>query len=72
MQPSPSASITNVGPHANRPLVQYHQEVVALQAWAREQLEAGVIPDYVIEDAVTERLGYRCDLNEFVQRRFWY
>lgn len=71
MQPS-SALAINVGTPSNRPLVQYHQEVVALQAWAREQLEAGVVPDYVIEDAVTERLGYSCDLNEFVQRRFRY
>ena len=47
MQPSPSASTTNVGQHASRPLVQYHQEVVALQAWAREHLEAGSVPAYV-------------------------
>lgn len=72
MQPPPSVSATNVSPHPSCPLVQYHQEVVELQAWAREQLEAGSVPAYVIEDVVTERLGYSCDLNEFVQRRFWY
>jgi len=56
----------------NPPLFYYHQELVALQEWAREQLESGATPAYVLAEAVTEKLGYNCDLNEFIQRRFWY